>query len=504
VSDVDQVVARVKAKLKDLIVKPSPGRTGLMLPESAGMVHLKSADGVVPIVVTTTSAGADQACDTVDRAAEVAIARLRELPRRWAGARQDASKPPKPPKTIVEILAIKDARKFRDALTESLGSREWADLNPVERGILAIWGLEAEVNNGAFAQYFDNSSGEQAVDALRGLTLIGAAKCAKLLSKAMAVFPGGTPSADRKTRRKQTQALGEAVDEVWGPLSNEFSDYPDDLNRLILEYCLAHRGEFGAADIDQVVARMKTVLPDLIVQGLPGRPGLSIPKSDGWVLLLSTDGAAPFTVKTTQKAADLTCATIEEAAEKAISRLKELPVGGEGYPKGRHLLGVFHGTHPKLPPPKPPKPIAVIFAIEDPHEFRDALTYSLVHRGAADLNPVERALWAIWWLEADANNGSFDQYFHNSTGDDAADALRGLTLIGALKCADLLRKAMAVFPGGAPSTDQVIRKKQIQTLGYDEAVRIWDPLSNEFTDYPEDLNRLIREYCLAHRAEFGA
>jgi hypothetical protein len=260
-------------------------------------------------------------------------------------------------------------------------------------------------------------------------------------------------------------------------------------------------------DLEQVVERVKSVFPDLILHEVPGRPGLSLPRSNGWVLVRSSSGALPIIVTTTAPGAHLTCDTIDQAAEAAVLRLKELPFGGDGFPKGQYLMGIPYGKFPEPPPSKPPKSLAEIFAMEDPRKFQEALTYSLVYRGEEHLNPAERAVLAIWWLEGEVSNGSFDQYFHNSSGGDAAQALRGLTMIGAVRNAEILRKAMAVFPGGQPSPDRKTRHDQMEALGkevLEDRTGLWSVLSDELTDYPEPLDRLIRDYCLAHREEFGA
>jgi hypothetical protein len=47
----------------------------------------------------------------------------------------------------------------------------------------------------------------------------------------------------------------------------------------------------------------------------------------------------------------------------------------------------------------------------------------------ADLAEEDRVLVAIWALEADVNNGGFDQYYFNSSGDTAYYAPTALRLI---------------------------------------------------------------------------
>src|SRR5438067_1856780 len=53
-------------------------------------------------------------------------------------------------------------------------------------------------------------------------------------------------------------------------------------------------------------------------------------------------------------------------------------------------------------------------------------------RGERSLTDTERRLLAAYWVEAEVNNGGFDQYFFNSAGDNAGTALAGLKEMGAV------------------------------------------------------------------------
>lgn len=63
-------------------------------------------------------------------------------------------------------------------------------LGPGDRLALLIGELEADVNNGGFAQYLDNKGRRRAREALRALALVGARRTAAMLAAAMA--PGVT------------------------------------------------------------------------------------------------------------------------------------------------------------------------------------------------------------------------------------------------------------------------------------------------------------------------
>ena len=56
-----------------------------------------------------------------------------------------------------------------------------------------------------------------------------------------------------------------------------------------------------------------------------------------------------------------------------------------------------------------------------------------------------RAIYTTWLVDAEVNAGGFDQYFFNSSGQYAGDALAGYELLGAEEYAAIMRSAIAIF-----------------------------------------------------------
>lgn len=75
-------------------------------------------------------------------------------------------------------------------LVGDIEQRPWTQLSKQERVILAVWQLEAEVNNGGFDQYFRNSAGEHAPCAIEALEEIGAPNCAAIVRRAVRLVLG--------------------------------------------------------------------------------------------------------------------------------------------------------------------------------------------------------------------------------------------------------------------------------------------------------------------------
>jgi hypothetical protein len=61
------------------------------------------------------------------------------------------------------------------------------------------------------------------------------------------------------------------------------------------------------------------------------------------------------------------------------------------------------------------------------------------------LPPGVRAIYTTWLVDAEVNAGGFHQYFFNSSGQYAGDALAGYELLGAEEYAGIMRSAIATF-----------------------------------------------------------
>lgn len=78
-----------------------------------------------------------------------------------------------------------------------------------QRAFVALNGLEAEVNNGGIHQFFWNSTGELAEEALAGLQRIGAGGHERLLRKALRLFGNASILRSRRRRQKVLREISE-------------------------------------------------------------------------------------------------------------------------------------------------------------------------------------------------------------------------------------------------------------------------------------------------------
>jgi Domain of unknown function (DUF4375) len=146
-------------------------------------------------------------------------------------------------------VAGKDIDLFK--VSGEVSARSWTlgyqALHSPERVFLCVWELEAEVNNGGFDQYYFNEPGGRAIEAVRALVAIGAARMAAIVREANCLYGQAGPAPDRKTRQVQLLALPSAATERMSQLDAEFCNYPDNLEALLKAYVHEHAGVFSGS-----------------------------------------------------------------------------------------------------------------------------------------------------------------------------------------------------------------------------------------------------------------
>ena len=115
--------------------------------------------------------------------------------------------------------------------------------------------------------------------------------------------------------------------------------------------------------------------------------------------------------------------------------------------------------------------------------------------GPHGLTRLEAAGVGVWMLEAEVNNGGFDQYYFNSAGDMAVQTVEALEAIGAPNTASLLRAANEEFPGAMPPIDRSERQQVLD--GIREGVR-FAALEAVFYRDEENLLARLASYLRAH------
>jgi len=104
-------------------------------------------------------------------------------------------------------------------------------------------------------------------------------------------------------------------------------------------------------------------------------------------------------------------------------------------------------------------------------------------------------------LEREVNNGGFEQYFFNSSGDFSHETLISLKVIGANKTAGILQEAINQFPNQSVPKDREERQAVLEEIG-ERANDIFDMLDQRFFSYEDDLNALNINYVRENKDKF--
>ena len=104
-------------------------------------------------------------------------------------------------------------------------------------------------------------------------------------------------------------------------------------------------------------------------------------------------------------------------------------------------------------------------------------------------------------LEREINNGGFNQYFINSSGDFAHQTIQSLIAIGANTTADILQKAINQFPDKKVPQDRDERIEIVEQIE-ETATEIWEELDEKVFDYEDDLNTLNLSFVRQHKSDF--
>jgi hypothetical protein len=142
-----------------------------------------------------------------------------------------------------QMISLVAALENADEMWKSCG-HDVGELSPTVRVAYLIGQLDFEVTLGGVLGWLSNSSGAHGVETAEALELIGAHKCAAIIRKILAFFPGGALETDDGARiRKIQEALPTAQTE-WRELGNKLLTWPDDVSGLLTLYVSEHEDDF--------------------------------------------------------------------------------------------------------------------------------------------------------------------------------------------------------------------------------------------------------------------
>jgi hypothetical protein len=124
-------------------------------------------------------------------------------------------------------------------------------------------------------------------------------------------------------------------------------------------------------------------------------------------------------------------------------------------------------------------------------------------RGLRVFSPQERHVYAVQAMVREVNNGGFDQFFFNGSGELAFDLVPALDAMGSIEKRSIARRALERF-GKPRSLKEVTRHKHLAKITADGATRLWDDLDDEFYRCTENIETMVLDHIDRHRDAFDA
>lgn len=117
------------------------------------------------------------------------------------------------------------------------------------------------------------------------------------------------------------------------------------------------------------------------------------------------------------------------------------------------------------------------------------------------LNASEKTFLWIENLEREVNNGGFDQFYFNSSGDFANETVTALKVIGAFKTAEIVRTANSEFKNENVPKIRIERQNE-QEIIREKATETWNKCYEQFYLYEDDLSSLLIKFVRNHKKDF--
>jgi hypothetical protein len=141
-------------------------------------------------------------------------------------------------------------------------------------------------------------------------------------------------------------------------------------------------------------------------------------------------------------------------------------------------------------------------AILDNVDYRIGGNYDEAYKKVTGLSKGFQMVYATWWVEAEVNNGGFNQYFWNPAGQFQNEALEGYKLLGAEEHADLLGEAIKIYEQLAPKLSKL--KAENTTAAFTQSYKD-NPLGqcdDKFYKLKVDTSALRIKYIREHPGLF--
>jgi HEAT repeat protein len=142
------------------------------------------------------------------------------------------------------LLANAGLKNFQQTIWDKNQNSGYGSLTQKQRNWMSVEQLNAEVNNGGFAQYFVNSSGDQWMDALTGLEAMGSKEMLPILQGTIAKFGKEKPSTVHQQRQEQLARLMRDNDNLFEQLDNRYYSSSELVEVMQARYAVNNAEDF--------------------------------------------------------------------------------------------------------------------------------------------------------------------------------------------------------------------------------------------------------------------
>ncbi len=138
---------------------------------------------------------------------------------------------------MVSVWDIEQDQLYNQALC-TLQVVKWDTtlITPAQHELVALWRMEADINNGGFMQFLCNWGAPNLEVALQALQKLGATQAHECLQQMFAVIARFEDSPDVTSLDDLPALLTEAENDRLQELDEAFWDYPDHLPKLVVQH----------------------------------------------------------------------------------------------------------------------------------------------------------------------------------------------------------------------------------------------------------------------------
>lgn len=123
--------------------------------------------------------------------------------------------------------------------------------------------------------------------------------------------------------------------------------------------------------------------------------------------------------------------------------------------------------------------------------------------GLKSFSIPERNVFAIQCMTQEVNNGGFEQFFYNDSGQLAFDLVPALEAIGSVEALTIAQQAVERF-GKPRSLSSSARAKQISKVTNDGEESVWNDLDSSYYGLDENVESLTIDYIKKHLGSFDS